>query len=354
MLFESFIFFLILLVLCSSSKDKSPSPNGGTYINPVYPYDSPDPGVVFDTPSSLWYAATTGGAGNGGCFPIHTSSTLGNDWVITGSVFKSSADMPVWSDKVTCWAPEIHFIPGKNNYVVYFAARLSSSGALCVGVAESLTGSPLGPYKDSGSPLILSPPGSCFGVIDPTYHFDTVSNKSYVIYKHDGNSCGKPTNQYAQLLADDGMSLDTSQQPIFLITNDPNSWEKNLVEAPWMIQRGSYLYLFYGGGGGYDTPGYSVGVARSTSGLLTGPWEKNSANPVLRTFPGGGTQGSPLHYGPGHTSVILSNDGTFAYLYAAWGPAQKGGRNLMLDAIEWGADNWPMVRFISNTTQPLP
>jgi len=329
--------------------------NGGTYINPLIMEDVPDPGVVYDDPSKTYLAATTGGNGNGGCFPIHSSPTLGNDWVLSGSVFNSSSDLPSWSDKVTCWAPEIHFIAAKKTYVVYYAARLSSgTGELCVGVAESLSSSPLGPYKDSGKPLILSPPGSCFGVIDPTYHFDVASTKSYVIYKHDGNSCGQPTSQYAQLLADDGMSLDTSQKPIFLITNDPRTWENNLVEAPWMIQRGSDLFLFFGGGGGYDTPGYSVGVARSSSGLLTGPWEKNPANPVLRTFPGGGTNGSPLHYGPGHTSVIISQDGTYAYVYAAWGPDKQGGRNLMLDSISWTSDGWPALTYISNTTQPLP
>jgi beta-xylosidase len=347
---KNLLFLAIIFHYVRSDDDGDKS---GTYINPVYPFDSPDPGVVFDKASNVWYAATTGCV-NDGCFPIHTSSTLGDDWIISGSIFNSSDNLPTWSDKVTYWAPEIHFIPGKNGYVVFFAARLLSSGALCVGVAESLTTSPLGPYRDRGSPLILSPPGSCFGVIDPTYYFDTLSNKSYVIYKHDGNSCGQPTSQYAQLLSDDGMSLDTSSPPIFLITNDPRSWENNLVEAPWMLSKGGELFLFYGGGGGYDTPGYSVGVARSSNGLLTGPWIKNPLNPVLRTFPGGGTNGSPLFFGPGHTSVLQTQQGNFAYLYAAWGPAKQNGRNLMLDTISFDSDGWPSVRFISNTTQPLP
>lgn len=49
--------------------------------------------------------------------------------------------------------------------------------------------SPLGPYTDLGAPLMQQ---DDLGIIDATYYKDT-NNKSYLIYKTDGNAVGKPT-----------------------------------------------------------------------------------------------------------------------------------------------------------------
>ena len=68
--------------------------------------------------------------------------------------------------------------------------------------------------------------------------------------------------------------------------------------------------MFYSGNG-YCSPGYAVGVARSSSAL--GPYLKKG-DPILTTATESG-----LFVGPGHCSVIptLDNKG-WTILYHAW------------------------------------
>jgi beta-xylosidase len=115
------------------------------------------------------------------------------------------------------------------------------------------------------------------------------------------------------------------------------------VQAPWILRNASTgaLYLFYSGSA-YNQPTYALGVARSASGGIAGPWVKYAGNPVLHSAPGAGQKGSNLHYGPGHCSVVPAGaSGNWAFVYAA---EQPGGaaRNLMLDAVLWTADGWPV------------
>ncbi len=66
------------------------------------------------------------------------------------------------------------------------------------------------------------------------------------------------------------------------------------VEAPWIVKADSYHYLFYSGNF-VITTSYSVGAARSANGPL-GPFEKNPANPILKT--------NSRWWAPGHCSVL--------------------------------------------------
>ena len=319
-----------------------------TYQNPVLAADVPDPGVI--RYGNNWYAATTGGNG-GSCYAIHTSADLAAPWTPAGYVFNRST-FPTWADSGTCWAPEIHTVG--STHVVYFTSRLKATGALCVGAAVSTNG-PLGPFVDRGTPLVLAPPGSCFGVIDATYFHDD-AGQDWIIYKHDGNSCGKPTNIYAAKLSSDGLNV-TDPSPTFLLTNNPSSWEGGITEAPWIIARNtSTLFMFYSGAA-YDQPSYAIGAAVSYGGV-TGPWTKYGANPVMRSAPGAGQPGSQLHFGPGHCSVVEVNSaaGNWAFVYAAERPG-GGARHLMLDAVEWNADGWPVGAHggvPSNEPEPVP
>ena len=123
---------------------------------------------------------------------------------------------------------QVHLIPSSGRYVVYFVSRLAATGALVVGAAESSSGSPLGPFVDRGSPLVVAPAGACYGVIDPTFYWDAAAQAPYVLYKHDGNSCGQPTGIYAAALSPDG--LNVTGQSTLLITDD-SAWENGVTEV---------------------------------------------------------------------------------------------------------------------------
>lgn len=68
------------------------------------------------------------------------------------------------------------------------------------------------------------------GIIDATYY--KLDNKSYLIYKTDGNAVGKPTELYAIELSDDGLKV-VGQKVLLLRNSLP--FEAGIIEAPWVI-----------------------------------------------------------------------------------------------------------------------
>lgn len=121
-----------------------------------------------------------------------------------------------------------------------------------------------------------------------------------------------------------------------MITNDPSTWERSIVEAPWLIKHAGWYYLFYSGAGGAS---YAVGVARAPA--IAGPYTKHGP-PLLHTntssvpFQGTGhwcgrepaSAANPPPHGPAtparHTrsrcsSVITdARTGNLAIIYHAW------------------------------------
>jgi len=322
----------------------------GSYVNPTLLGDFPDPGALWDAATGLYWVGTTGGNSEG-IFPLHSSVDL-VAWKDEGSVFPTS--WPSWAG-TTCWAPELH-ITADGNHVVYFVTNSRKSGKLVVGAAISTTGVQ-GPYKDVlGGPLVETASSDCFGAIDPTFFKDPADGTQYVVWKEDGNSCGQPTPIKAAPVAANGTTF--TGPAVQLISNDPSSWEGGITEAPWIMAVGNTYTLFYSGNA-YNQPSYAIGVARGAS-MTTGGWDKNPNNPILRSAPGAGSAGSPLHYGPGHCSVLElhTTAGHYAVVYAAEQPGGSGARNLMLDTVTWGQDGWAVMvtggGYPSNTSLPIP
>ena len=76
----------------------------------------------------------------------------------------------------------------------------------------------------------------------------------------------------------------------------------------------------------------------------------------MRSAPGAGSPGDPQHFGPGHCSVVVGATGAWAFVYAAEKPG-GGARHVMLDAIEWTADGWPVAAHggvPSTGAEPIP
>ena len=296
---------------------------GGLYTNPVFPSDCADPGVIFD--GGRYIAVCTSG-NSATAFPIRTSSDLAN-WTSAGAIFPSG-QRPAWASS-DFWAPEIHRVGSR--YVAYYTAR-TTGGVLSIGAASA--SSVLGPYTDLGRPLVTD---SSMGMIDATFFTDTSGTK-YLVWKADGNAVGQKTPIYAQPLSADGLSLTGTRRT--LITND-RTWEGGVVEAPWVVARDGYYYLFYSGNAYYNGT-YAIGVARATSPL--GPYTKASA-PILKTVAG--------WEGPGHGSVVTTSAGTSVMVYHAWNTAHTA-RVMLVDAIVW-RNGWPeMPSAPSLNSRPMP
>eukprot|EP01125_Pyxidicula_operculata_P002465 TRINITY_DN12325_c0_g1_i1.p1 TRINITY_DN12325_c0_g1~~TRINITY_DN12325_c0_g1_i1.p1 ORF type:complete len:334 (-),score=54.18 TRINITY_DN12325_c0_g1_i1:55-1056(-) len=314
------------------------------YVNPVVSHvNVPDPGVLHH--EGFYWAVTTSGDAKDS-FPIRRSKDLVH-WELVGHVFPAGSQ-PDWSLR-DFWAPELHVVDGK--IVCYFAAR-NREGVLCVGAARA--DRPEGPYSKH-PPLVQD---KVLGNIDPTY-VEVSADEKYLVWKLDGNGAKPqiPSVIYIQQLQKDGLSLISNSRKIALL-NNTLSWEGAVVEAPWLINRNNYWYLFYSANG-YASPGpagsclYSVGVARSKS--LTGPYEKR-VQPILSSVYV--SPGIPLA-GPGHCSVVRWNATADYMVYHAWRQNEVGGaypRLMCLDRVIWGSDYWPVVHngHPSYTAQPIP
>lgn len=293
------------------------SPPKPPYINPVEAFDCPDPGVFgLDLPDGPhFYKVCTGGP-----FPIRHSRDLVL-WTDTGAVVLPNGK-PAWAANGNRnWAPELHRIG--DQYVVYFTT-VNGANVLSIGAVHAAD--PLGPYVETGGPLIEHP----LGVIDATYL--SSDGTPYLVYKIDGNSQGQATPILIRQLAPDGLSFAGAELQI--LVNDSNTWEGGVVEAPWVVQRGGFHYMFYSGNV-YDHR-YRTGVARSLGPL--GPYEKLGA-PILAN--------NERWVGPGHGSVVAVQ-GLDYFVYHGWQNAGDGtqdaakGRHVLVDRIEW-ENGWPKI-----------
>jgi beta-xylosidase len=287
----------------------------GKYRNPVNAGDFPDPSVI--RVDRTFYAVTTS-TDWAPFFPIFRSTDL-IDWELVGHVF---ARRPDWCAG-NFWAPD--FAQKDGRFYVYYTAR-RKDGGLCVAVATA--DRPEGPYVDHGALI-----GQTCGSID-AMAADDYDGARWLLWKEDGNAHNKPTPIWAQRLSDDGLVLTGT--PVELLRNDA-PWEGRLVEAPHVIQRNGWYYMFYSGNAccGEDCA-YAVGVSRSRA--MEGPWEKCPRNPILAS--------NDAFRCPGHGSPVDDGKGNWYYLYHAYEARPDAiyvGRQLCLDAIRWTPDGWPTI-----------
>lgn len=288
------------------------------YRNPLGP-SCADPGVIkiAGADGPMFWAACTG---NG--YPLFKSRDLVT-WERAGKIFTLKTK-PKWAGGAP-WAPEIHRIG--DGLVAYFTALSPSRGRMCIGAARATRMQ--GPWTDIGRPLVCDRNVS---LIDANVHVDAATGKRYLYYKTDGNALRpqQPTIIYGHELRADGIGFVGKRRALLRNTL---AWEGDVVEAPWVIHRGGYHYMFYSGFR-YCNATYGVGVARARSPL--GPFVKKSA-PIVRS---NGTWA-----GPGHNAVVRAGGARYM-VYHAWdaphGCEDGGTRKLMLDVINWRG-GWPVI-----------
>jgi hypothetical protein len=165
----------------------------------------------------------------------------------------------------------------------------------------------------------------------------------YLLWKNDGNCCGKDTYLYSQRLADDGLSL--TGRSARLVKQDA-AWEGNLVEAPTLWREADALYLFFSAND-YASEAYAIGYATCQTPL--GPCADAPENPIVRT--------ACEAAGPGHQSLFRDGEGRTWMIYHAWPPDAIGsvlpGRLVWLDRVEW-KDGKPDVLGPTCEAQPAP
>ncbi|MES2332122.1 MAG: glycoside hydrolase family 43 protein [Bacteroidota bacterium] len=291
----------------------------GKYPNPLNTAGA-DPGALYDNGNYYFYFTS----GNGtGAMPIKWSSDL-LSFTDNGARVFPLGKFPPWVTSGSYWAPEVSLLNG--SYVCYYAA-IGADGWFKIGVATAP--SPAGPFTDKGTPLASNPN---FSLIDPNFFHDPNSGKNYLLWKNNKNalSPAQPTQIVLQEISADGLSLVGTSTD--LLVNDL-SWEGAVIEAPSMLFRNGYYYIFYSANN-YGTDKYAVGVARCTT--IKGTYTKSSY-PIL--------QSDSKFDGPGGQSIV-TNSPIAPYLifyHARLRSNPAAGRLLMLDQMNWGTDNWPTV-----------
>jgi arabinan endo-1,5-alpha-L-arabinosidase len=343
-----------------------------TYTNPVM-VTIPTGGVVESCadPSVVrgagddphWYAFCTTdplnssdrnatGGFNFHLIPILRSADLVH-WTYAGDVFSARPD---WvADDAGLWAPDIRYMNGQ--FYLYYAASWTDlpGGGSAIGVATSA--GPLGPWADSGAPVVEPhAPSCCPGdkrwVFDPAVVTDD-SGQNWIYY---GSYFGGVS---VRQLSADGLQSDPNSQTQVTIANR--------YEGAFVTRHGEYYYLFVSATDCCRGPltGYSVFVGRATT--PAGPFVDRDGVSLLAGQVGGTpalSMNGNRWVGPGHNTVFTDVAGRDWVLYHAvdrTNPYFTGAtgftrRPLMMDMLVW-KDGWPSVRNVlwaSDTPQTPP
>ena len=314
------LMFLILLALNSAIAQSSEA----TYSNPVVMPTAADP-TVLRAHDGLFYLIATQDSWDGRVehfLPIFRSADLVN-WEFVHDVFTLP---PAWKEGGGfLWAPDLSLVDG--TYHLYYSYSRWGDDNPCIGLAKAPH--PLGPWEDLGRPVFCSQEIGVDNSIDPFAWYE--GGERTLIW-------GSFNGIYAVEL--DASGSNSVGEPVLLADTR--------FEAPYLIERDGYYYLFLSSGscceGASST--YITWVGRSRE--LSGPYE----DAIGRDLRYGG--GEVVLYrndawvGPGHNAVVTDDAGRDWIVYHAIAPDDPllpngaSRRPALIDPIEW-VDGWPTV-----------
>lgn len=272
-----------------------------------------------------------------GLIPWRTSKDLLN-WELRGSVFSA---IPQWAQDAVpgtrgMWAPDISYF--NNQYHLYYSCSTFGSNRSVIGLATNATLDPRSPqfeWQDRGL-VVMSKQGDDFNAIDSNHiqdrdgrHWLTLGSfwSGIKLFALDP-ATGKPPAGNRQV-----HSLASRPAP----EKTPGA-----IEAPFMIERGGYYYLF----ASFDyccrgvNSSYYVVVGRSKQ--VTGPFAGRDGKPMMEGYGTLLLQGNRDFRGPGHSAFLRDADQDYL-VYHAYDAKQQGRPTLRISPVAWTADGWPTV-----------
>lgn len=265
--------------------------------NAALPFDFPDPAVVLDGSTYVAYSTNSGG----GNIQAATSTDL-KTWKWVGDALPK---LPAWAAPNATWAP--HVVKYGTTWVMYYTVAETASTWQCISVA--VAASSTGPFIDNSTgPLVCQRDRS--GTIDPSVFTDTDGTR-YLVFKSEGSGVGQPGMLWSQKLSPEGLAV--VGEPSLLLAGDPKSWDRGVVEAPflWRAPAGN-LVLFYSGAS-WSSDTYAVGAATCTS--VAGPCTKTNDR-VIAT--------NDKIAGPGGMELITDKAGTTKAVMHGYTPGRVG------------------------------
>ncbi|MEU7716626.1 arabinan endo-1,5-alpha-L-arabinosidase [Streptomyces tibetensis] len=294
-------------------------PNPGRITGDVVTHD---PSMIRTSSGQYLLYATGGGIAN---------KTSGDR-----TAFRNGADAfssrPGWwrnySSVPEAWAPDISYQGGK--YLMYYSVSTFGSKTSAIGLATSGTGQP-GSWTDQGT-VYTSNTSSDFNAIDPNLFVDD-DGKWWL-------SFGSWSTGIKMIRIDPstGKQLSSSTTRYSLASRPTGT---KAVEAPFIVKRGGYYYLF----ASYDTccngtsSTYKVKVGRASS--VTGPYRDKNGVDLMNN---GGTPVLESHgnvIGPGGQSILKDTDGDLIVYHYYDGNA-NGTPKLGINLLNWSS-GWPVA-----------
>jgi arabinan endo-1,5-alpha-L-arabinosidase len=304
-------------------------PTRSEYENPVFEPVFADPSVIRAEDGTFYAYGTEDDWGDGAgprLIPILRSDNL-TEWEYVGDAFRRK---PEWKSEGGLWAP--HIARHRDRYLLYYSYSVWGDSNPGIGVATA--DHPAGPFTDHGK-LFTSEEIGVSNSIDPMFFVD--DGTPYLIWGSFGGI-------YGIRLSDDGLRTVGEK---FQIAGDA-------FEAPYLVKRGGYYYLFVSLGscceGEHSTYRVAVGRARS----LRGPYLDREGKDLLASegtlvLAGDEEEGKEKRFvGPGHNAVVTDDRGTDWIIYHAIDPTDPrlpGGatrRPLLIDPLKWEG-GWPSV-----------
>jgi arabinan endo-1,5-alpha-L-arabinosidase len=278
-----------------------------------------DPALIVH--DGTWHLFSTGTG-----IPYRTSAD-GITWKYIREVL---SEVPTWGKEAVSgvknpWAPDISFFNGR--FYLYYSLSTFGSQNSAIGLATAEH--PGGPWRDDGL-VFQSRRGDPYNCIDPNAFIDSKNQlwltfgsfwKGIFVVPLD-KTTGKPEkNAVPRCIA---------ARP-----------EGTAIEAPFVIERGGFVYLFaaidFCCRGPKSTYKTVVGRARS----IGGPFLDKNKVPLTE---GGGTiltVSGPRWRGPGHPGIVSSGKQDFLAIHA-YDAENNGFPTLRLAPIVWKR-GWPEV-----------
>ncbi|WP_236939105.1 arabinan endo-1,5-alpha-L-arabinosidase [Evansella clarkii] len=283
-----------------------------------------DPAIIRD--GNNYYVFSTGILRSpedpGGIFIRKSEGTLEGPWESIGEI--TPPDWVYDYSPSHLWAPQV--VKSGNRFYLYYAASSFGSNNSAIGVASSKTPGDPDSWEDHG-PVVTSQRGQeDYNAIDP--HVFKAEGQWWIVFG--SHFSGIKLQQM------DGMT-DTVGE-VYTLANRPGV-AHNPVEAPTIIKKGKFYYLFTSWDrccAGLDST-YKIAVGRSES--VTGPYLDKDGVPLEE---GGGTiilESEGNQIGPGGQDILQAYGRDYLVHHYYDGDAD-GVIRMQIRTLEW-EDNWP-------------
>lgn len=282
-----------------------------------------------------YYVFSTGHVGDeGGLLPWRVSDDLMH-WKYGGAVFDR---LPAWAEEAVpgtrgLWAPDIAYCNGEHR--LYYSCSTFGSNRSAIGLVTNETLDPAAPgyaWRDRGL-VTSSSREDEFNAIDPAHLED-----------RDGNhwlAFGSFWSGLKMLRLDPATGKPPPGAELHSLAARPvPEGAPGAIEAPFLIERGGWYYLF----ASYDyccrgtASSYYLVVGRARRPL--GPYAGRDGRPMLEGYGTLLLRGNRDFRGPGHNAVLADGDRHWL-VYHAYDARRDGAPTLRISPIEWTEDGWP-------------